>query len=819
MSDSSSLSTSTVDAAGPTSDATTAVRRRSQGGFASGTLRSVVAIPDLGPLAAIIGAVLLGNSLFLLGFFNANPIYVTSGLGVINHGGIFPGTFPVDPNNGFTSQSLGHLAALDLLHGHLPWWNPFEGVGAPLAGEMQSAALFPGTILLALSNGQLYLHIILECIAGIATYRLLLRLDVHRWISAACGIAFAVNGTFAWFGHAPANPVAFLPLILLGVERARAAATDRFPQRWGVLSVGVALSLFAGFPEVAYLDGILAAAWIVIRLLGLRGEEVLAYIRKVALGLVTGLLLAAPIMVAFADYLRTATVASHSTGFNNAFLPHVTASSFLFPYSFGPSFGFVSADKTGLLTITWGNVGGYLTTSILVFALMGLYGRRLRSLRIVLAIWILLTIGRSFGIEPFARLFALIPAMNHIAAYRYLPPSWELAAITLAALGIDDIRRREVPMWFLGVCLAASTAIAVAVFVAGDDLRSGLAHAPNFQGWVTASVIWGFGMIAVIATGVLIFRSRARLVILLTCLTLDVLVMFVIPGFSAPRQVSLDTRPVVWLQHHLGTSRFYTLGPIAPNYGSYFDLPSADVNDNPIPKSYGNYIAHSLDGNDIPGLFIGSYVLHTSGPNPLEEFQTHLANYEAIGVKYLLASPGQVPAATVRSLHLRLMYSDSLVEIYRLPSYRAMYTVASGNCNLENASTGSIDADCKTRAVVVRRELYMAGWSAKANGRTVDIHKTGIFQSVVLEPGRSVVVFSYLPPHEEAAFVAFLVGLALLICGWWMGRGRRSPRGGGRHRRGPQSSRDSQRGELPLARPSGAQNGQPVVEGSSPRQE
>jgi hypothetical protein len=116
---------------------------------------------------------------------------------LITHGGVFPGTYPVDPNNGITSQSLGHLAALDLLHGHLPWWNPYEGVGSPLAGEMQSAALFPGTLLLAFSTGQLYLHLLLECLAGIATFRLLLRLNVARWISATCGIAFALNGTFA----------------------------------------------------------------------------------------------------------------------------------------------------------------------------------------------------------------------------------------------------------------------------------------------------------------------------------------------------------------------------------------------------------------------------------------------------------------------------------------------------------------------------------------------------------------------------------------------------------------------------------------------
>jgi hypothetical protein len=37
--------------------------------------------------------------------------------------------------SGWTSQALGHLAALDWLHGTVPWWNPFEGLGAPLIWE------------------------------------------------------------------------------------------------------------------------------------------------------------------------------------------------------------------------------------------------------------------------------------------------------------------------------------------------------------------------------------------------------------------------------------------------------------------------------------------------------------------------------------------------------------------------------------------------------------------------------------------------------------------------------------------------------------
>ncbi|HXE17888.1 MAG TPA: hypothetical protein VN632_11710, partial [Stellaceae bacterium] len=89
---------------------------------------------------------------FLLGLLAANPMYLYGRFASHLVVGVAP--FPKDPNIAITSQALGHRAALDLLSGHVPWWNYFEGIGAPLAGEMQSAALFPLTPLLWFEDGQ-----------------------------------------------------------------------------------------------------------------------------------------------------------------------------------------------------------------------------------------------------------------------------------------------------------------------------------------------------------------------------------------------------------------------------------------------------------------------------------------------------------------------------------------------------------------------------------------------------------------------------------------------------------------------------------------
>src|SRR5581483_8433885 len=204
---------------------------------------------------------------------------------------------------GFVSQSLGHLAALDLLHLRLPWWNPYEGTGMPLLGEMQSAAFFPPTLLTAFSGGQLYEHMLLELIAGISTYLLLRRFALARPAALAAAIAFALNGKFAWFADAGVNPVAFLPMVLLGLERAFAAARDGRRGGWRLLAFAGAMSAYAGFPEVAYIDTLMAIVWFGWRCGCLKRRALRAFVAKCALGAVGGTLLAAPILVAMVTWL------------------------------------------------------------------------------------------------------------------------------------------------------------------------------------------------------------------------------------------------------------------------------------------------------------------------------------------------------------------------------------------------------------------------------------------------------------------------------------------------------------------------------------
>lgn len=705
--------------------------------------------------------VIAANGLYLAHVFNPNPINVVSNLGTNVVNGPAPGRFFIDPNVGYTAQALGHRSALNMLHLRSPWWNPYEGIGTPLAGEMNSGALFPPNVLLALSTGPMYLHVFLEAVAGIATYLLLRRLRLSRLTSTAGGIAFALNGTFAWLFHSPGNPVAFLPLALLGVE---IILSDVGTRRWRgsvVLAVALALSLYAGFPETAFLDGLLIALWVLVRAVQLRRTAWKGFVWRIGTGTVAGLLLALPILVAFVDYLQHASVGGHGGTFAHYTEPGTSMPPFLLPYVYGPIFAWFTRSPGGPESVFWGSAGGYFGAALCLFALVGVVGRRDRALRIALATWVLVGMARTFGVGPFLALLNLIPGVKSTAFFRYAPVSWELAVIVLAAFGLEEVMARR----SLKQLLVAGGAIVLAALIAYRGAQPGIrdvSAAPHVHSTALAALAWTI-LVAICICGIAYFApQKARRAALGAVLVIDAFAMFIVPEFSAPRSASVDTKPVSFLVSHLGIQRFYTLGPLAPDYGSYYGIASVAINDLPIPKAYGKYINEHLDANTDPPTFTGFNQQSPTGPSAAAELMANLAGYREIGVKYVLASTGtQIPAAPDGTI-LPRVFTDGQVDIFQVPGALPLFQGA--GCTFRSVTWNSAAADCSRATSVVRRELSMPGWTAQVNGHTVPVGETqGVFQQIRLPAGASQVSFSFSPPHINLAYLGFAVGCLMVL--------------------------------------------------------
>jgi hypothetical protein len=708
-------------------------------------------------MLAIIGVVAIAHAILLLGLADPNPLGPVSQLAHLRSGRI-SGSGTIDPNIGLTAQALGHRAALDLVHFQLPWWNPYEGTGSPLTGEMQSAALFPPTILLLISGGQLYEHMLLEIIAGISTYLVLRRLALGRGASLAGGIAFALNGTFAWLAHAAVNPVAFLPLLVLGIEFAYDAARRGRRGGWWLIAVAGALSVVAGFPEVTYIDTIFAAVWFAWRLASLAPERRRSYLLKGIGGAVVAALLAAPMWVATLDYLPQAYLAGHGLSVlgSQRFAPEALPQLFL-PYVYGPLFAY--SDPAGILHGIWAREGGYLTTGLLLFGLLGLFSRERRGLRIVLGTWIMLVLARSYGQIPIlSDLLGELPGMDQIQFERYAPATLELAVAILAALGLDDAIRRP-RRWRVAAAAVAAVAAVVAAAVGAQYLAPYLGPAYGVDHYLRLSAAWGAVIVLAGAAAVLLLRKPAwRAAAAVLVVSADVFVMFGLPELAWPRTVTMDNAPVGYLRQHLGSGRVFTLGALQPDYGSYYGLQELDVLDSPLPANLARFVLRRLDPyvNPYPGHFDGE-----NGSYRTQSLLRFIANYRAAGVRYVMTLPSQpLPA---HAPGLTLVDRTPTTYIYRLSGAQPLMTSSRAGCSVQvrDWETGSVSCPQATR--LTYHETDLNGWSASVDGHSVPVHQVnGLFQSVTVPAGRNTVHFSYRPPYETWAELGFLLGLMAL---------------------------------------------------------
>jgi hypothetical protein len=486
-----------------------------------------------------------------------------------------------------------------------------------------------------------------------------------------------------------------------------------------------------------------------------------AFAIKIAAGGAVAALLAAPLLIAFADFTAHAYLGRHTgSAFASVHLPSQGVAQLLAPYLFGPISRF--ADPGGVLTFQWHNVGGYVTLLLLMLAALGLVGRNMRWLRIVLGAWIVLVFARAYGQVPvLGHVLGWLPAMGRIEFFRYAMPTLELALVVLAALGLDDLIRAP-RRALTGVVASASVAVLAVVWFASRDFRASLGS--GHGAYALWSLVWAAATIAFAVLVATTIRSpRARGGLLAALLAVDAMAMFVVPELSAPRSVRLDPAPVRYLSQHLGTGRFFTLGPLTPDYGTYYGLAGVNVNDVPIPSKFAAYVSDHLDPGILPTRFTGTGGAPGSPTSPSRALLRNLASYRSAGVSYVLTPPGQTFPA--HSKDLILVDRSSSAWIYRLTGAAPLFGTAEGRCEVRSLSRTSAAVRCPESATIVYRETSMPGWSATVDGGPVSDHPSGLFQSVRVPRGQHVVRFDYRPPGIIWGELAFLLGLAALVLG------------------------------------------------------
>ncbi len=744
--------------------------------------------PQFLSVVAVVATVLLANAVFVLGLRSNDPLLYHSGLGSPRPGvngltmAYAHGAHTIDANDGWTAQSLGHLAARMWLDGHVPLWNPYEGLGQPLAGEMQSAAFFlPFVLLQLLPNGILWMHIALELVAGLGTLAFLRQLRLS-WVAATVGgCLFAVNGAFSVMTNAPFNPIAFLPVALYGVELIRSAAERGQRSRRGlwVTAWAVAMMLFAGFPETAYLQGLFVATWAIVRLCTASRPARLRFAGHVVGSAVVGLLLAAPVLAAFVHFLDFGYVSYHDTAVNNL--------SYARPWFFTLGMKYVGGQL--YQTDLGASQAGYVTLATLGFAALAVLGARrarLRPERVVVLLVLLTGVANMYGFRPVKIVLNLVPGMSGILGYKYGLVLVEFSAILLAALGIDDLRRGASRR---RIAAAAAVVVAYAGGGVGYLHHLNLLHRPRWT-----AVFVGGALVALVAAAALLVvgRSGPRRRLLAgvggALLILDGCVVYAIPQLSTSPPVAVDLAPVRYLQQHLGTSRFYTLGPIQPNYGSYFGIAQLNINDLPVAQRYSTYLTEHLQPKPgTPGAkgTKRAFLPYELSPlNPPVTMQKRLLVaygqqqhwFRAAAVEYLVTAPGVVDAPAAQRYGLTRVFRDHKAEIWR-DAHAVPYYSGSG-CRVERQSYTAVTVDCAAATTLHRVALATPGWRASIDaaggGRNVTVPvEASYFQQVGVPAGRSTVTFDYRPPSFGVATAVSLLTIGAMFADNSLGWARR----------------------------------------------
>ncbi|HEV2362158.1 MAG TPA: hypothetical protein VGS21_10690 [Acidimicrobiales bacterium] len=728
--------------------------------------RGHATVAKLGWPALVLVVIVAVNLPGLAGLVDLNPVHTLSFLYVRVGHGYLPGGYTLDSNIGYTAQALGHRAALDWLSFHVPWWNPFEGIGTPLAAEMQSAAFFPPVLLMALPDGSLYFHITLEAIAGLSTYFLVRELQLSRPVAMVGGVMFGLCGTFDWLWHAPMNPVPLLPLTLLGVER-----MYRNPSRASgpaILAIGLALSFYAGFPETAYFDGLLVAGYALARVLARpKGERAFAALVYCAAGF-AGLLLALPLALPFADYLSHSYTGVHSLGVGYQYLSSGNLTMAGFPYLYGP---LEAMPGTGNV---WTSMGGFVTGSEILLGAVGVVAaRRDLGLRLLLVIATVVVGGWTFGIWPLSKLTTVLPYMSHIAISRYSEPVWEMTIVLLACYGLTAIREGGRPVRYgvgAGVAGLGVLGIVMASSAPGRMVTNGLRLDAHLRVYTAATIaaVAAFAVVAV-ATSFLPWR-RVAVAILAVLAVLDAGVAALLPPLSAPRTATMDLGPVDYLSAHAGLGRFLGLYVYHGDYGSYFGTGSVDTSDLPVPSAWAAEIQGRLSSNSNPVRFDGVSKEYLAGPSVIQEDVRAIPELESLDVEYFVANDirpafGRGPAYPGG---ITKVFDDGHYSVFRLPDPLPYFHVSGGGCVLDPSGYDDVRADCSAPATLVRAELYEPGWSATVNGRAVQVTPAGgpsgnLYTTIALPAGSSTVQFTYLPPDTYVSLAGVAVGGGILV--------------------------------------------------------
>jgi hypothetical protein len=677
-----------------------------------------------------------------------------------------------------------NLAWHQVHSGQLPLWNPYSGLGMPLAFNWQSAPFSVPSLLGYLFPLRLAYTVQLVstlAIAGSGAYVFARTLRLTVFGAVTAGLLFELSGpVVGWLGWPITSAAAWAGwlfaagiFVIRGRHRARSV---------GLMAVVLACVFYAGSPEVVVLLGSAFILFVVVILVarvprfggsGPIGRPALDLVLAGAAGLALG----APVVFPSAQLAANArrsqvsgldTLSIHDLvhllfqGFDG--LP-IAGSRWFSPFAaYPPSAAYV------------GVIG-------LVLAVTAVALRRKEPEILGLGLVAVLMAAFAFA-RPVAFLGSLLPAVGTVHWNRGLLPM-AFALAVLAGAGMDLLvrapARRIVCYWVTGAFVAAGVVV-TALWAFGRGNLPPAEATVRVNSFVWPSIQIGIGLLAVGAVawwswGRSAQGSNGRVrrhvglmagVALLLCEALFLIASGAPLESSSPKDVT-PTPAVVALQRAVGNATVGFGLPATPLGG----FPSLGI----LPNANAAFGIHELDETDpmTPrALFSGPPAFKNASAYLFGPAISSLGQARRYGVGFVLEPLGH--PGPVGSIFDKRIGDESL---YRIPGSGAatltpmlpggLLPPAEANgtpvkVSYPDAASWRISTDRSTAQVLRLRLLDVPGWTANIDGHPLTLSRfQGVMFQARIPPGHHTIELTYWPPTFTAGLVVAGVTVVLVI--------------------------------------------------------
>jgi hypothetical protein len=738
-----------------------------------------------------------------------------------------------DPRPDFAASAWFLEPSARVIHrqitqGYLPLWSEGEGLGTPLAGNPQTAAFDPLMLAVFLHPTPLITDLSILfwlLLIGVAAYLFARVLRVRPLASTIVGVVYGLYGWFfaysnLWFFRV----YLFLPLLLAAAEW-----TIRSRRRLAIAMLGILLAwiVLVGMPEPAFVLIVAASVFGGMRLAlgGREGTRRQAALRLMGGG-VLGIALAAPLLLAFREYVHVSFNGHSVTGH-----APVTRSVYDFLAWMMPRIGTVSphiaAETPPLNGSQWLGAGSVTLAAIAV--------GQPRAMRRH-AGWPLVLVFAAVGVQVFGgHLVAWtgrIPVWSQVLWYRWGMPVLALPVAVLAGIGLQAVVDGEIGRRAVVAALGALTTVVVALVVLDHRNLSLTQHVHFRGGWPLAALT-----VAGVVLAVLWLPSHLNALVIAAAVILEMLLLAP-HGIYATRADPYPAEP--WIGFLQSNTRdqsrvFSTDGILFPNISTAYGLSDIRALDALYPERYRTYIKEFISRGigtwfvgvgppsnvvsnpmfDLLGVrYLVSRESRTSQPpidlvpqfrpvyhaDDLQIYENLRAAPRAFVVHSLRTVPDMRAAAQFFAKEEPARFPDGAVHVEHFDPRSSAVVETSGKieqsqaCGVTAASTANIVSYSPTHVkisvkndcpgLLVLSDQYFPGWSATVNRRPTHIYPTDIaLRGVPVPSGVSTIEFRYRPKSIRNGLILFalgLVALGLLTAAglrssqWWQRRSGRN---------------------------------------------